>query len=160
MFNSPCIVLHSTLAFIIPTIHHNTTSTSKIPIKFHLPTHGSSIMDGHHKQARQRLVNCVHHVLLSLFLCSCVVQIESTSHSSHTNQLWQRPLAVFICTVHDVYNLQLTYITDGNGLMACEGCARRGAEVVSPWEPGTTTLALRMSARHCGWPRPYLGVSA
>ena len=77
--------------------------------------------EGAHKQALQKgPVTCcftLAHICISfdvsffslVFFCS-TVQIECTLHS-HTNQLWQT-LAVFIYMVHNVYNLQLTYITE------------------------------------------------
>jgi hypothetical protein len=106
----PASILHAILAFAIPTNLSIPPAPPQDLMKF-APT--PSTRSHHHTQARQTCSLCTSFdVLLSLsyILSQCVVQIESTSHSSHTNQqLWQT-LAVFICTVHDVYNLQLTYI--------------------------------------------------
>jgi hypothetical protein len=117
VYTSPCIQ-HSHVHHLH---HRNTTNTFKVPIQFHLPTHGSSSLDGHQKLETCPLCTSIIDVLLSLFLCSCVVPTDREhGHILPTRTNFGRSLAVFICTVHDVYNLQLTYITDGNGLIACE----------------------------------------
>jgi hypothetical protein len=112
-----CIRLASScmqLAFVIPTNLSIPPAPIQDPMKFcTYPKHTFLINERTITHKHDRPVHCVHHLMcyfLSLLFCPNVVQIESTSHSPHTNQqLWQT-LAVFICTVHDVYNLQLTYI--------------------------------------------------
>jgi hypothetical protein len=55
--------------------HRNTTSTSKIPSTS--PTHARFfIMDGHQKPETCSLCTSIIDVLLSLFLCSCVVHTD------------------------------------------------------------------------------------
>ena len=110
----PASILHAILAFVIPTNLSIPPAPPQDPMKFcTYSKHTFLINERTTTHKHDRPVHCVHHLMcyfLSLIFCSNVVQIESTSHSSHTNQqLWQT-LAVFICTVHDVYNLQLTYI--------------------------------------------------